>query len=110
MSGRIHSFKNYTVISGGAAYSRITVGSAPVTIAPPPFINAATIRIIANTSTGNAPAVNYRLDGVNPTTTTGLPAFNGDVIEIFMQELGLMRLVSADGNDQTVCIEFANVS
>lgn len=108
---RIHSFRNYTVLSGSAGYpARISVTGTAVQLSVPAAANAATIRIISNGSTtAGSPAVNYKLDGTNPTSSTGMPLFNGDVLELYQSEPGSIRIISADGNAQTVCVEFAVV-
>lgn len=108
---RIHSFRNYTVLAAGAGYpARITVGGTAAALTVPQGCNAATIRVIANgSSAASVPIVNYRLDGANPTTSTGMPLYSGDVLELYQSEPGSIRIISADGNNQTVCVEFSTV-
>jgi hypothetical protein len=43
------------------------------------------------------------------TATTGMPGWNGDVLELYMSEPADLSIISADGNVQTVCVEFATV-
>ncbi len=108
---RIHSFRNYEVLGNNAYPARVSVGITSVALVVPAGANACTIRILANNSTtAGSPAVNYQLNAVAPTSSTGIPLFNGDVLVLFLSEPKNLRMISADGNTQTVCVEFATVS
>ena len=110
---RISGYRNYTVIqTAGTGYVRQTVGATSAALASiPAAANGCTIMIIGNvTSTAGQPCINYRLDGVAPTTTTGMPLFNGAILQLFPGELALFRAISADGNNQIIATEYATLS
>jgi len=109
--GRIHSFRNYSVLSSGGYPARISVGGTAVSLTVPAGANAATLRIIGSGSTSaGSPCVNYKIDGTDPTSSTGMPLYNGDILDLYQSEPTLIRLISADGNTQTLCVEFATVT
>lgn len=108
---KIHSFRNYTVLSASGYPARISIAGTAVTLTVPAAANAATLRIIGSGSTSaGSPCVNYKLDGTDPTSSTGMPLYNGDILELYQSEPIQIRLISADGNTQTLCVEFATVT
>lgn len=112
---RIQSYNAWKTIDGDNGYSQLTVGAAAVGIGSVPkntsdkSANAVLITITANAAT-TSNAVKLRLDGADATTVLGTPLKDGAVIELFGDELVNASLISADGNDQTVDIEWAITS
>jgi len=106
--GRINSFGNSVTIDDtvrkSVAGTAITVGALPA------GANGCTIRVIANAAkTDSAPAINKSTTGV-PTASTGMPLWNGDVYEMYPDELTTTKFISADGLTHTICIEFNRLS
>jgi hypothetical protein len=113
--GRIQSYNSYTVLTGAAAYPELTVSNSVVNLsalisALSENPNAATLVCVGNPSDTNpVPLVYYTLNGEDPSGSSGMPLYNGGVLEIFEGELSNARFIRATSNDQTLKIEFANV-
>ena len=116
---RIHSFRNYTVKDGDAAYEQIQLTDAVTvkSLTPPKVanepVNAATIRITASTAqTAGQPCALYRVNGTDPAPagTGGLPLFNGDILELFQSEVENFRIMGLDANADYVAVEYAQVT
>lgn len=104
--GRINSFGNSRTI----AYSRISVGVTAVPVgAIPSGAYSATVRVIANAANTGVPAINATVTGT-ATTINGMPLWNGDVMDIYPEELQNAKFISADGLTHTLCIEFTRLS
>ena len=109
--GRINSYKQYVVQSGASAYASLSVGGTAIALPTPPSkTNAASIVCVGNSaSTDPVPLVNIMLNGETPTSSTGIPLYNGGVIEIFENELASAMVISADGATHVLRIEYARV-
>lgn len=104
--GRINSYSNSETV----AYSRISVGTTAVPVGTiPSGVYSCTVRVIANASSTGVPAINATIIGT-PTTTNGMPLWNGDVMDIYPGELESAKFISADGLTHTLCIEFTRLS
>lgn len=109
--GRIQSYKTYTVLPGASGYATKTVSNTAVGLDVPNGVNAATLVLVGNAAeTSPVPLVYYTLNGETPTSSNSLPLYNGAVLEIFEGELKNAKFLRATANDQTLHIEFANVS
>lgn len=109
--GRINSYKNYTVKASPNGYATVTVSNSAIGLTVPSGnVNAATLVLVGNASdTDPVPLVYYTLNGETPTSTNGLPLYNGAVLEIFQSEVKNAKFIRATGNDQTLHVEFATV-
>jgi hypothetical protein len=107
---RIQSFNDYNALGGASAYDVITITSvASQLTAIPAGCNAVTFTVTANAST-SGDAIYMTLNTQTPSASAGLALRDGAVVQLFMDEVKAVRFVSADGNDQTIRIEFAKVS
>jgi|GEM_PF-4250095 len=113
---RIQSYNQYIVLNQ-SAYSNQTMTNAAVVSLPTipsnsgglaEKANACTITVSCPSTTGDA--IYYRLDGQDPTSSNGLALRDGAVLELFSDELANARFIGADGNIQTLRVEFAVVS
>lgn len=66
--------------------------------------NAGEFRMMMHASqTGGAsPIAYYTLDGSNPSATTGIPLYDGDLVEVYQPELSSIKIASADANLATI--------
>lgn len=110
--GRIQSYNNVTVITGGTGYRISTAdGTSARLTGIPTGATMATIRVVkATASDGSLPVVWYRVDGEDAVLGRGMPLFNGDVLEIFMDEVTNFRCISGDAENQNLYVEFAIAS
>jgi len=110
--GRIQSYNNATVILGNVGYAATAVPDSSTALESiATGATMATIRVVkAAASDASLPVVWYRVDGEDAATDSGLPLFNGDVLEIFMDELQNFRCISADAEHQSLYVEFAIAS
>lgn len=101
--GRVNSYANATP----RGYSRITVGTVAVGVgAKPSGSNSVTLRVLANAANTGVPAVNIMVTGDTPTASTGMPLWNGDVVDVDPGNLTDAKFISADGLDHVLCLEF----
>lgn len=108
--GRISSYNRYDVIPGATGYQTHTVTNASAGLSGiPQKANACTITVTANAAT-TGDAVFVTLNGQDASVTKGLALRDGAVLELFEGEVTRARFISADGNNQTLKVEFAFVS
>ena len=81
------------------SYAEVAVGTAVVSLAVPGEAVFATIRF-------GGGAVNYRVDGGDPSATLGLPALDGDQLPLWYQSLSQFRAVRSGGADGTLRVTF----
>jgi hypothetical protein len=111
--GRIQSYNNATVITGGSGYERIRVDDS----AALGFTNApsettmVTVRVVADPAQdASAPVAWYRLDGTTAQVNDGMPLYSGDVLEVFAEEVTQASFIGADSNLTALYCEYAVVS
>jgi hypothetical protein len=111
--GRIQSYNNSTVITGGTGYSRLSVTdtSAEGFNALPVETTMVTVRVVADAAHDTArPVAWYRLDGEDASTGGGMPLWDGDVLEVFAEEVTQASFIGIDSTDTNLYCEYAVVS
>lgn len=81
------------------SYVEVAVGTTVVSLSVPVGAVFATIQF-------GAGAVNYRVDGGDPSSTLGLPALEGDHLPIWFQSLSQFRVIRSGGADGLLRVTF----
>ena len=88
-------------------YQQLTVGAGTVALTIPAGVNKAVIRVQPVNNSQVGAIVRYRLDGVAPTNTTGMPLLSWDILNIIGQaDLTDARFISANGLTHTLTISY----
>jgi hypothetical protein len=111
--GRIQSYNNATVITGGTGYAlqRVDDSTAEGFASLPSETTMVTVRVVADTAHDTSrPVAWYRLDGETVAIDDGMPLWDGDVLEVFAEEVTQASFIGIDGNYTNLYCEYAVVS
>lgn len=88
-------------------YQQLSVSTVAVALTIPAGVNKAVIRVQPINNSQVGAIVRYRLDGVAPLNTTGMPLLSWDVLNIIGQsDLTDARFISANGLTHTLTISY----
>lgn len=99
---KVAGYAQKTFVQQGVATAPATGGGTTVYVGS--SANAAQCRMVkgASQSGGATPIAYYTYSGENPTSANGIPLYDGDFVEIYENELSLIRIASADANTCTI--------
>lgn len=111
--GRIQSYNNSTVITGGTGYAiaQLDDSSAVGFTDLPVETTMVTVRVVADAAQDTSrPVAWYRLDGEDAAIGEGMPLWDGDVLEVFAEEVTQASFIGIDTNITNLYCEYAVVS